>query len=195
MLRSQRALRRKRDHSTRNTRGCEPPSPRRGIYPRLAMKNGCLADYIACSHRGLCGFTGAPERSKSPPGSIFITAPVWMSDPISANRQITCLDPRMLTPPPHSPCIDWSVSYLPAAALFRNLKANISGPNITLLSSIFYLFPSLHYVSPSFSFAITSRNHPSTQRGNNRSSLSLGRSDCCTFHYDRDMSDCLEDGS
>lgn len=33
--------------------------------------------------------------SKSLPGSIFITAPVWMSNSISAaHRQITCLDPE-----------------------------------------------------------------------------------------------------
>lgn len=164
MLRSQRALRRKRDHSTRNTRGCEPPSPRRGIYPRLAMKNGCLADYIACSHRGLCGFTGAPERSKSPPGSIFITAPVWMSDPISANRQITCLDPRMLTPPPPIPhaLIDRSPISL-QQLYFEIWKQTLAGRTLpfSLLYSI--SFP-LYITSPPPSLLLS---HPGIIRQRN----------------------------
>lgn len=182
MLRSQRALRRKRDHSTRNTRGCEPLSPRRGIYPRWRWK-------MAASQTTSL----VPERSKSPPGSIFITDPVWMSDPISANRQITCLDPRMLTPP-HSPSlIDLSPISL-QQLYFEIWKQTLAGRTLPLSLLYSICFP-LYITSPPPSLAITSRNHPSTQRGNNRSSLSLGRSDCCTFHYDRDMSDCLEDGS
>lgn len=137
MLRSQRALRRKRDHSTWNTGGCEPPRPRRGIYTRWRWKMAASQTTSLVPTAVSVALLERQSVQSHCLGSIFITAPVWMSDPISANRQITCLDPRMLTP--RSPCTDWSVSYLPAAALFRNLKANISGPNITLLSYILSL--------------------------------------------------------
>lgn len=122
--------------------------------------------------------------SKSPPGSIFITIPCMNVQFHLSQQTNHLLRPRMLT----LFSARWLICLLsPCSSFISNLKANISGPNITLLPYILSL-------SPSASLAIESRNHPSVQWGNNGSSLSLGRSDCCTFHYNWDMSDCLGDG-
>lgn len=103
------------------------------------------------------------------------------------------LRPRMLT----LFFVHWLICLLSLHSSFiSNLKANISSLNITLLPHILSLSLSLFTLCPppSLSLAIISRNHLSMQWGNNRSSLSLGRSDCCTFHYNWDMTDCLGDG-
>lgn len=54
---------------------------------------------------------------------------------------------RLLRPfQPRSPCSDWSLSYLPAAALFQIWKQTLAGPNITLPPYILSLSPSQHYI-------------------------------------------------
>lgn len=131
---------------------------------------------------------------KSLPASIFITVPPWMSNSISAYRQITCPDPPC---EPLFLCALIDMSPIPpeTAALFRIWKQTLAGQTLPFLPLCSISFS--HSVRPLSTrpFAIAPRNHPSKQWGNNRSSLSLGRSDCCSFHYHRDMTDCLQDGS
>lgn len=113
-----------------------------------------------------------------------------MFSSVPAYRWIARLDPER----PYPMCSDWSVSYLPAAALFQIWKQTLAAQTLAFFL-MFCPFLSLNITSFSLlSLAISPRNHPSAQWRNNRSSPLLGRSDWCVFRYNWDMSDCPENG-
>lgn len=169
------------------------PSPCRGILIQRLWKmvtSPTLVPAAVCvAHRSTSPCT--VPYLKSLPGSIFITHPAWMSNSISSYKQTTCLDRARS---PFCLRVDWCVPDPPTAALFQMWKQTLAGWTLPFYL-MFYLFLSPYVTSLSNpTLAIASRNHPSKQWGNNRSSRSLGRNDCRTFHYDWGMSDCFGDG-